>query len=57
MTFKGPRIPKARATFAGTLSGVDANGLQPGTYTVQVINTSLTAQPVTVSVARTVRVQ
>lgn len=41
----------------GTLSGVDAAGLQPGTYTVQVVNTSLTAQPVTVSVARTVRVQ
>ena len=40
-----------------TLSGVDASALQPGTYSVQVINTSVTAQPVTVSIARTVRVR
>lgn len=40
-----------------TLAGVDAQALQPGTYTVQVLNTGLTAQPVTVSIARTVRVR
>jgi len=40
-----------------TLSGVDAYSLQPGTYTVQVINASATSQPVTVSTAKTVRVR
>jgi subtilisin family serine protease len=40
-----------------TLSGIDAYALQPGTYTVQVLNTSTSAQPVTISVARTVRVR